>query len=130
MKTLYKLASIAVLLTLQHTAIAEMAEYSSAKSLLVKAIDSPDGTARGILTGPIANFFGIVTRSNYPVTAHVTTVGEFSQPGCKRLNLHLSQQGVKAESGDERKFDVAYGINFCRDGDAPRPGIAYQRKLD
>lgn len=126
MKGSRKVVLAVVLFTLHHTAIAEMAEYTRIKPLLLQALDTPDGSASGILTGEVASFFRRTTQSVYPLVATVTTVGEFSQPGCKRLNLHLMQQGVRTVSGVNKAFDVAYGINFCRDGDVPQIGTKYQ----
>lgn len=126
MKAPCKVVLAVVLFMLHHTAIAEMAEYIRIKPLLLQAIDAPDGRARGILKGEVASFFRRTTQSDRPLVATVTTVGEFSQPDCKRLNLHLSQQGVRTVSGDRKAFDAAYGINYCRDGDVPQIGSKYQ----
>lgn len=109
-----------------HSAIAEMAEYASIKQLLIQAIDAPDGKTSGIMVGNIASFLRKATHSNLPLIANVTTVGKFSQPGCKRLNIHLSQPGVKTTTGESENFDVAYGINFCRDGDIPQVGNRFE----
>lgn len=101
---------------------AEMRQYAHIKPLLLAAIDAPDGKSSGMLTGQLASFFRKVTGSKYPLLATVTTVGNFSQPGCKRLNLHLQQQGVKKTSDENGNFDVSYGLNFCRNGEAPSRG--------
>jgi len=125
MDTSWKLILAATLFSLNHAIVAEMMEYTRIKPLLLQAIDAPDGRARGILKGEVASFFRRTTQSDRPLVATVTTVGEFSQPDCKRLNLHLSQQGVRTVSGDRKAFDAAYGINFCRDGDVPQIGSKY-----
>lgn len=109
-----------------HSAKAEMVKYASIKPLLIQAIDDLEGKASGILTGNVASYLRKATHSNLPLMANVTTVGVFSQPGCKRLNLHLSQPGVVTTSGEKKNFDLAYGINFCRDGDIPRMGSKYK----
>ncbi|MEY3123223.1 MAG: hypothetical protein RI993_2048 [Pseudomonadota bacterium] len=100
-------------------AVAGMPTYPNIKPLLIKAIDAPDGTVSGIVSGPMAGFFRQTTGSQHPVIATVTTLAEFDQPGCKRLNLHLNQAGAQTKSGEPKDFDVSYGINLCRDGDAP-----------
>lgn len=105
-----------------HLAAAEMTQYTHIKPLLLAAIDAPDGKASGILTGPLASLFRTTTSSKFPLLATVTTVGDFSQPGCKRLNLHLQQQGVTTTSDGNGKFDVNYGLNLCRNGEAPLQG--------
>jgi len=100
-------------------AMAAMATYPNIKPLLIEAIDAPDGKSEGVVTGPLAGFFRQTTGSQQPVIATVTTVASFDQPGCKRLNLHLKQAGVQTISGEKKDFDVNYGFNLCRDGNAP-----------
>ncbi len=100
-------------------AMAEMPTYPNIKPLLIEAIDAPDGKSGGVVTGPLTGFFRQTTGSQQPVIATVTTVAKFDQPGCKRLNLHLKQPGVQTTSGEKKDFDVNYGFNLCRNGDAP-----------
>jgi len=76
-------------------------------------------TARpvGLLRDRWLGFFGksLDTISGY---CHSDNTGRFDQPGCKRLNLHLKQTSAQTTSGDLKDFDVSYGINLCRNGDA------------
>lgn len=118
---------LASLFSLLQLAMAEVPEYTNIKSLLIQAIDDPEGKADGVLTGNIASFFRKETHSNLPLLVNVSTAGEFSQPGCKRLNLHFRQPGVKTTTGEKKDFDLAYGINFCKDGDAPQAGSSYRQ---
>lgn len=111
-----------VLLLPAHLVAAETAQYTHIKPLLLAAIDAPDGKASGILTGPLASLFKTTTGSKYPLLATVTIVGNFSQSGCKRLNLHLQQQGVRTASDESGIFEVSYGLNLCRNGEAPLRG--------
>lgn len=117
------LATIAVLMFVLvfpvYSAVAEMKEYTHIKPLLLEAIDAQDGKVIGIVTGPVAGFFRQTTRSQSPIVATVTAIGSFKQLGCKRLNLHLKQGGVKTASGEMRDFKVSYGLNLCRNGEAP-----------
>lgn len=99
-----------------------LVESGGIKPLLIQAIDAPDGKTSAVLTGEIAGFMQSVTHSSHPVIANVTTVGSFNQSGCKRLNLHLHQQLESVTPGGAESFDVAFGINLCRDGDAPDRG--------
>jgi hypothetical protein len=105
-----------------HLAASEMTQYTHIKPLLLAAIDASDGKASGMLTGPLASLFRTTTGSKCPLLATVTTVGDFSQPGCKRLNLHLQQQGVRTVSDESGNFEVNYGLNLCRNGEAPLQG--------
>ncbi|TXF13562.1 hypothetical protein [Pelomicrobium methylotrophicum] len=99
--------------------ITHAAEYTSAKPLLLQAIDAPDGRAQGEIVGPIADKFRETTKSSAPVMAEVTTLKSFKQEGCKRLNLRLSQAGVPTKDRGTTEFVVNYGINLCRDGSPP-----------
>lgn len=98
-------------------------EYTSVKPLMVAAIDAPDGTAKGTLEGPIAAKMHQVTQSLDPVRVEVTTLKEFKQEGCKRLNVRLIQPNALAKDGRRGDFKADYGINFCRNGSAPTDGM-------
>ena len=98
-------------------------EYSSVKPLLLLAIDAPDGTAKGTLIGPIAERMHRTTHSLDPIEMEVTTLKEFKQEGCKRLNLRLIQPNALAKDGRRGDFKLDYGINFCRNGSAPTEGM-------
>lgn len=99
------------------------AKYTSAKALLIQAIDAPDGRAQGEIVGPIADKFRKTTKSNAPVMAEVTTIKSFKQEGCRRLNLRLHQANVLTQDGNTTEFVVNYGINLCRDGSPPIEGM-------
>jgi hypothetical protein len=101
------------------SAHAQLPEYTSATKLLFEAIDAPDGTARGVLVGPIAEKFSETTGSNAPVVAEVTTIKRFQQEGCRRLALRLTQNDVPTKDGKRVPFTIEYGLNLCRDGNPP-----------
>jgi len=101
------------------TATAVAAEYENPSRLLFEAIDAPDGTARGVLVGPIAEKFRETTGSNAPVVAEVTTIKRFQQEGCRRLALRLTQNDVPTKDGKRVPFTIEYGLNLCRDGNPP-----------
>lgn len=103
--------------------ITHAAEYTSAKPLLLQAIDAPDGRAQGEIVGPIADKFRETTKSSAPVMAEVTTLKSFKQEGCKRLNMRLKQANVMTKEGKPVEFAVDYGINLCRDGSPPTEGM-------
>ena len=56
-----------------------------------------------------------------PILIDVTTERRYRQPGCSRLKLTFSQDGVNlpGASGPERKT-VDIGLNYCRDGTPPK----------
>jgi hypothetical protein len=103
------------------------AEYTSAKLLLMQAIDAPDGRVEGELVGPIADKFRETTKSTAPLMAEVTTIKSFKQEGCKRLNLRLKQANVMTKEGKPVEFAVDYGINLCRDGSPPTEGMDLEK---
>jgi hypothetical protein len=107
--------------------ITHAAEYTSAKPLLIQAIDAPDGRAHGEIVGPIANKFREATKSSAPVMAEVTTIKSFKQEGCKRLNVRLKQANVPTKDGKLTEFGVDYGINLCRDGSPPTEGMDLEK---
>ncbi|MEO1767663.1 hypothetical protein [Thiobacter aerophilum] len=102
---------------------AHAAEYTSAKPLLLQAIDAPDGRAQGEIVGPIADKFRETTKSSAPVMAEVTTIKSFKQEGCKRLNVRLTQANVPTKDGKLVEFAVNYELNLCRDGSPPTEGV-------
>jgi hypothetical protein len=103
------------------------AEYTSAKTLLLQAIDAPDGRVEGELVGPIADKFRETTKSTAPLMAEVTTIKSFKQEGCKRLNVRLKQANVMTKEGKPVEFAVDYGINLCRDGSPPTEGMDMEK---
>ncbi len=89
--------------------------------LLISAIDSPSGQAQGVLTGQMAKLITDRFRAAGPILIDVTTERRYSQPGCSRLKLTFSQDGVNlpGAAGPERKT-VDIGLNYCRDGQPPK----------
>jgi hypothetical protein len=89
--------------------------------LLISAIDSPTGQAQGVLTGQMASLITDRFKAAGPILIDVTTERRYRQPGCSRLKLTFSQDGVNLPgvSGPERKT-VDIGLNYCRDGTPPK----------
>lgn len=94
-------------------------EYRSVQPLLFQALDDPNSTIHGEVIGPIAEKISAATKSTAPVTATVTTLKQFKQEGCSRLNLHLQQANVMTTDGKLVDFAVDYGLNLCKDGSPP-----------
>ena len=91
------------------------------RPLLVKAIDSPDGLAFGVLIGPMAEALSTRMRASSPVLIDVTTLRRYKQAGCSRLNVRFSQDGVVPPGTDKpRKQTFDLGLNYCRDGQPPK----------
>ncbi len=89
--------------------------------LMVAAIDSPSGTAQGLLTGKDAESITRHFKASGPILIDVTTLKRYAQAGCSRLNVSFSQEGVQlAGQQGAKRHSVDFGINFCRDGQPPR----------
>lgn len=99
------------------------AEAVSLKTLMLGALDAPDGKAAGTLAGPFAVKFQGMTGSQAPVRVEVTTLGGFQQAGCKRLNVHLVQANVSVKDAKPVEFATDYALNLCRDGNPPNAGM-------
>ena len=98
-------------------------QYTSVKPLLLQALDDPHATIQGEMIGPIADKFKSTTKSDSPVIATVTTIKQFNQPGCSRLNLRIQQANVMDTSGKPREIALNMGINYCKNGDPPTEGM-------
>lgn len=89
--------------------------------LLITAIDSPSGEARGVLTGQMAKMITDRFRATGPILIDVTTQKRYAQPGCSRLNLRFSQDGVHLPGTAAPQLKtVDIGLNYCRDGLPPK----------
>lgn len=89
--------------------------------LMAAAIDSSDGTARGILAGKDAENITQFFKASGPILIDVTTVKRYAEAGCSRLRVAFSQDGVHvSEKAAPTKKTVAFGINICRDGKPPK----------
>ena len=89
--------------------------------LMVAAIDSPAGQALGFLTGKQADAITQQFRASTPILIDVTTERRYQQPGCSRLKVSFSQEGLHlpGSSGPQRRT-VDVGLNYCRDGKPPK----------
>lgn len=94
-------------------------EYSSVKPLLMQELDNPNEKVQGEVVGKIADKISEATKSTSPVIATVTTIKQFKQEGCSRLNLHLQQGNVMSANGKLVDFGMDIGLNLCKNGDPP-----------
>jgi len=90
------------------------------RPLLVAAIDAPDGRAAGTLAGPLAEVLRMRGVSAAPLLVEVTTLASHQQPGCKRLNVRFQQRDVKIGNAPPADRELAFQLNYCRDGQPPR----------
>lgn len=89
--------------------------------LLLAAIDAPDGSAHGLLTGGDADAITKTFRAAGPIVVEVTTLRRYAQRGCRRLKVAFVQDGVQlpGRAGAQRGR-IDFGIDYCRDGRPPQ----------
>lgn len=103
------------------TAAQTRVDVQDARTLLVAAIDAPDGRAQGILTGDLAQAITQRFQGRSPINIDVITLKRYAQPGCRRLQVTFWQDGVVLPGAPApRRQTVAFGLNYCRDGQPPR----------
>ena len=90
------------------------------RPFLVAAIDAPDGRAAGTLAGPFAELLRSRGISAAPLLVEVTTLRAYREPGCKRLNVQFQQRAVRVGDAPPIDREIAFQLNYCRDGQPPR----------
>lgn len=90
-------------------------------SLLVAAIVSPDGTARGVMTGEVAQLIQQRMGSSHPIEVDVKTLRDLPQLGCKRLEVITRQKAVIEPGKPRQDMALTYQISFCANGTFPAP---------
>jgi hypothetical protein len=96
---------------------------TTVKPLLLSAIDQ--GEAHGVLVGQAAQYIAQTFKSTAPIEIDVKTVQALGEPGCKRLAITTSQDGVLDFNREMRETQSArkaftYQLNYCRDGRTPQ----------
>lgn len=91
------------------------------RPLLLAAIQSTDGQARGVLTGDVADAISKRFAASTPIFIDVTTERRYMQTGCSRLKVTFWQEGVLLPGAKApRKQTIEFGINYCLDGLPPK----------
>jgi hypothetical protein len=99
----------------------DRAQVQDARPLLIAAIEAPDGQARGVLVGEIADAITRQFKGTSPIYIDVTTERRYTQAGCSRLNVRFWQEGVQLPgAAAPRRQTIDFGINYCRDGLPPK----------
>ena len=118
------LAAIALLaLTASNVDAVDRQAVTTIKPLLLAAIEQ--GEAHGVLVGQAAQYIGQTFKSTAPIEIDVKTVQALGEPGCKRLAVTTSQEGVVDFNREKRETKPArmaftYQFNYCRDGRTPQ----------
>ena len=94
-------------------------EVTDLRPLLVAAIDAADGRSTGTLAGPLAEVLRSRGISAAPLLVEITTLVIYRQ-GCRRLNVRFQQREVTINNAPPADRGLAFQLNYCRDGRAPR----------
>lgn len=112
-----KLPFLACLLML--TSAAHASESSTLKSLMLIALNSPDGTANGIVEGAVADKIHVTTGAYDPIRGEVTTIKRYKEEGCSRLAVKLIQPNTPTKEGTKTDFALNYELDLCKNGQPP-----------
>lgn len=104
---------------------ASAAEGFSVKTLLIQALNAPDGKAKGNVAGKEADAIHAATGASDPVRAEVSTIKKFNQKGCCRLAVKLVQPNAPTKEGGRTDFALNYELNLCRNGLPPSEGMDF-----
>jgi hypothetical protein len=110
-------------LTASNVAAVDRQAVTTVKPLLLTAIDQ--GEAHGVLVGQAAQYIAQMFKSTAPIEIDVKTVQALGEPGCKRLAVTTSQEGVVDFNREKRdtkpaRLTFTYQFNYCRDGRTPQ----------
>ena len=119
----YVAAITLVTFTASNVDAIERQAVTTVKPLLLTALDQ--GEAHGVLVGQAAQYIAQTFKSAAPIEIDVKTVQPLGEPGCKRLAVTTSQDGVVDFNREERDAKPArnsftYQLNYCRDGRMPQ----------
>ena len=97
------------------------ARADESQHIIRRAIDAADGTAKGVIVGPVAERFKSTFKINAPVLMDVSTVKIFKQEGCRRLALRIYMPGgtITDKQGKHHPAEMKSQLNLCRDGNPP-----------
>lgn len=114
-------ACVLIFSSIAQSASFERSPVPNVRLLMVSAINSPTGEAHGILAGDMADAITKRFQGTTPIYIDVTTEKRYTQVGCSRLKVTFWQDGVLLPSApNRRKQTIEFGINYCRDGSAPK----------
>jgi hypothetical protein len=102
------------------TGSAQALESYTVKALMMRALNSPAGVARGIVEGKEADKIHETTGSYDPLRGEVTTIKRYKEEGCSRLAVKLTQPNTPTRQGTKTDFVLNYELNLCQNGMPPR----------
>jgi hypothetical protein len=100
----------------------ERARVTDIRPLLAAALDR--GEAHGVLAGEAAQSIAQYFRTTDPIEVDVATVRPLLRPGCMRLAITTTQDGVWDYNREQRgrapeRKTFTWMVNYCRDGSLP-----------
>ncbi|MDP2762800.1 MAG: hypothetical protein Q8O64_20765 [Sideroxyarcus sp.] len=98
----------------------QASESYSVKALMMKALNSTDGTAKGIVEGKVADKIHETTGSYDPLRAEVKTLKRYKEEGCSRLAVKLTQPNTPTKQGTKTDFSLNYELDLCKHGMPPQ----------
>ena len=93
--------------------------YYSMREALIAAVKSPEKTIHYDDTlGAASPVRAMINKPDAKVVAEITTLAKLEQPGCSRLQVHVTTPGtlLPTSAGDERPLDAKMELNICEDG--------------
>ncbi len=105
---------------------ANATETYSVKALMMRALNSPAGVARGIVEGKEADKIHETTGSFDPLRGEVSTLKRYKEEGCSRLAVKLIQPNTPTQQGTQTDFALNYELNLCKNGMPPRDTSQFQ----
>ena len=98
---------------------AQASDINTVKALMLMALNSPDGTAKGIVEGAVADKIHETTGAYDPVRAEVSTLKRYKEEGCSRLAVKLIQPNTPTKEGPKTDFALNYELDLCKSGMPP-----------
>lgn len=124
MKKMCKIFFVATMLLA--AGFAQASESYTVKTLMMMALNSPSGIARGIIEGKEADKIHETTGSYDPLRGEVTTIKRYKEEGCSRLAVKLTQPNTQTQQGTKTDFVLNYELNLCQNGMPPRDATQFQ----
>lgn len=98
---------------------AQAADRNTVKTLMLQALNSPDGASKGIVEGAVADKIHETTGAYDTVRAEVSTLKRYKEDGCSRLAVKLIQPNTPTKEGPKTDFALNYELDLCKNGMPP-----------
>lgn len=122
MKTLATiLFCVASSLASGQSVLEDRVKVEDATSLMLAAMNAPDGQAKGVLVGRLANEVSRKYGPTKAVLVDVTTVSKLQQEGCSLLKVTFHLVGAQLEGSPKpRDSSPVVQLGLCKDGKQPK----------